>query len=314
MQDWFIPFLARGEGDFIGVDKRLRQAHKQRQSQEVWRLIAGQLGLARLPIAQAGAAHAGLPEGGYWLRADPVYLRPDHKGIYVLGLHDAALSWAQAQALVTELNAWLVQDNLRLYAVSAHEWYLHSEHDFLIASTPLSGALGCDMAQIMVQGAEALRWQSRLLEWQMLLQRSAVNVERVQQGLLPVSSLWLWGEGQALAADDAMASNKAKQNGGRRWFTDSPWLTDYLRRQHYQTEMLTIDLAADPDDAFAQIDRDAIVVLLGPEVDWLSAKASQMQVWRSYIAQHLPRIALNLMADDGWIYQCRPWHNLRFWR
>lgn len=132
---------------------------------------------------------------GYWLRADPVYLRADRDRLVVLGNTLLDVSAEEQALLARELAPLFEQDGLTLDAVNARRWYLRTAEAPQLETTPLPDAIGQDAFHCMPQGPNARRWRSLLNEVQMTLHASEVNARRVAAGQLPVNSVWFWGGG-----------------------------------------------------------------------------------------------------------------------
>ena len=132
---------------------------------------------------------------GWWLHADPVHLRPDRD---LLRLFDAAhlgISRAEADALVTQLNAHFAGDGLHFHAPVADRWYVRCEAPPGLATTPLARVDGRHVDGFLPTGADASRWAALMSEAQMLLFQSPVNREREAAGRPGVNGLWCWGGG-----------------------------------------------------------------------------------------------------------------------
>lgn len=150
-----------------------------------------------------------------WLRADPVYLRPDRQFLRLFDARVLNLEWEEAQALSEEIRAFYAEDEWQFRLGSASRWYLRLPQAIAIQTHTLSEVAGCDIGEFLPQGENARAWHTRLNEVQMLLHQSPLNQARQARGELPVNSLWFWGEGDIppppasawtqVYADDALA-------------------------------------------------------------------------------------------------------------
>jgi hypothetical protein len=137
----------------------------------------------------------GDPGDGWWIRADPVHLRPDMGDLILfdgdqLGLsRDEATTLGQAVARHFEASGW------RLEVPHPLRWYLRLDAPARIATTPLSMARSAPVSATLPEGADAADWHRRLNEVQMALHGCEVNQERESRGDPEVNSLWFWGGG-----------------------------------------------------------------------------------------------------------------------
>lgn len=157
--------------------------------------VCAALGIARQqdwPLAPiAVAADGGEAGDAYWLRADPVHLRVMRDRV-VLASGDLELSREEADALAASIGGHFGEDFSPL-PLHPQRWYLRFPLAPRLTTTPLSVAVGRDIAPLQPQGQDALLFRARMNELQMLLHAHPVNQAR---GKLAVNSLWLWGGGR----------------------------------------------------------------------------------------------------------------------
>lgn len=145
------------------------------------------------------------PEG-HWLRADPVHLRLGRDRAMLLDASACPLRQDEADALVNTLNRQFAPDGLHFFAPHPARWYVRSDQPLAVSTTPLDQVAGRDMQAHLPQGPDGLRWHGWLNEIQMLLYTHPVNDAREAEGQLPVTALWLWGEGAPLVPLEKPAS------------------------------------------------------------------------------------------------------------
>jgi hypothetical protein len=207
--------LARGRG-----------ASSESKSVETW--LQEAFGLEEQPMA-AGAltllAGGSEPGEGCWGRVDPIHLRLMRDRLIVVPSAAFALSRAEADALVEDLNRHFA-GALEITAVEPDRWSARLAHDFAFdAASPLDVA-GRDVDLTLRIGGEAgKRWGTLLNEIQMLLHAHPVNQAREGRGDPMVNSLWLWGVGhapriqpthwQSVTAADPLALGLARLGGAR---------------------------------------------------------------------------------------------------
>lgn len=145
------------------------------------------------------ALRAEWPEApaGFWLRADPVHLRPDRDRALLVTHEGLAVERTEADALIEALNRLFGADGLSFHAPTPQRWYLRLDADPGLVTVPLARVLGDDIHANLPKGENALRWHALLNEMQMLLYTHPVNDARDLAGRLNINSIWLWGEGRA---------------------------------------------------------------------------------------------------------------------
>lgn len=157
----------------------------------------------------------GDPEDAYWLRADPVHLRPHRDQLLLADSNACPLSATEADALTGALNAHFKAEGLRFSAPRPDRWYLRLAADPEIATCPLDAVAGSLVDPCLPTGPNALHWHRIVNEVQMLFHAHAVNEAREARGDLTINGVWLWGGGRraavpgrhfsAVTSDDALA-------------------------------------------------------------------------------------------------------------
>lgn len=136
---------------------------------------------------------------GYWLRADPVYMRADGDRVMMIGNDCLEITGQEAAAISNELNPLFHTYGWQLNTPEPKRWYLHLPDDTGIFWHALSDMRGHDIHQYLpidtLGGTNARLWRRVLNEAQMILHNSPVNHQREARGELPVNSLWFWGGG-----------------------------------------------------------------------------------------------------------------------
>jgi hypothetical protein len=157
----------------------------------------------------------GDPGEFYWLRADPVHLRPQHDHVVLADSSMFPISRHEADALANALNRHFAADGMQFCALHPARWYLRLETDPEIATSALGDVVGGDVNRFLPTGKHALHWHRIWNEIQMLLHDHAVNQARELRGEPAINSVWLWGGGRkpavpghrfsAVWSDDALA-------------------------------------------------------------------------------------------------------------
>ncbi len=153
-------------------------------------------------VAPVRAAADGLAVGGsYWLCADPVNLQL-HRA-QVLLVPDVVPSREEADALCAGLNEHFAGMGMKFLAPHPQRWHLRLEAKPQLKTSFLAQVAWRDAKFHQPQGPDALHWQRIATEVQMLMYAHPVNQARAARGEPLISSLWLWGGGQAAPLNKA---------------------------------------------------------------------------------------------------------------
>jgi hypothetical protein len=153
-------------------------------------------GKAALPVAPYSyLGENGQPPEGYCLRADPVHLQVDARGLILFDVSTFPFSEQEAEALAETVADFLIQDGWRLDASHTRRWYLCGGSDQQLTTLPLSQVCGKSVGELLPLGKDAADWLSRCNEIQMLMYAHPVNQQRASRSLPIVNSLWIWGGG-----------------------------------------------------------------------------------------------------------------------
>ena len=154
-----------------------------------------------LPVAPLCALSDELDaESGWWFCVDPVHLLADRDQLYLSAYRELALTQAEADELVAELNKVYDEDGWLFIAASPQRWLLRLPQPLAVSTTPTEQALGQTVGAVLPQGKDAMGWQRVMTEVQMLLHSSPVNARRGEQGEIAVNGLWFWGGGSLVKA------------------------------------------------------------------------------------------------------------------
>lgn len=220
----FWPHDASGEAyrDLILPDLQALLARSRRRSfpsigTAAWLCRAFEVERQRdWPVAPLTLSiDGGEPGEAYWLRADPVHLRPHGSQLLLADSSVFAISQLEADPLIVALNRHFVAEGLQFCAPHPDRWYLRLEADPEIATHALDEVAERNIDRFLPTGNDALRWHRICNEIQMLFHAHPVNETREQKGEPMINSVWLWGGGRkpavpgrqfsALWSDDALA-------------------------------------------------------------------------------------------------------------
>lgn len=150
-----------------------------------------------LPVAAVTRVlDMGVVDNGWWLRADPVHLRPERDRLVLADSQILDLTQNEASGLVAEIMEHYKADGWLLKAARPGRWYLKPPRAPKMTTTPLPEVIGHDIHPSLPQGKDGKAWHTVLNEMQILLHTAKVNDERERHGKLPINSLWFWGGGR----------------------------------------------------------------------------------------------------------------------
>jgi hypothetical protein len=144
--------------------------------------------------------------------ADPVHLSLSPEGLVLSDAGELAIELEEAKALVASLNQQF-EDLGRFILAAPDRWYLRLHEPGRSGAAPLIEVIGRRIDHRLPSEPNMRRL---LNEIQMLLHPHPVNVLREQRGLLPINSIWLWGEGEAphvIAPSPRLEANGALAKG-----------------------------------------------------------------------------------------------------
>jgi hypothetical protein len=133
---------------------------------------------------------------GIWMRADPVHLAADQKGLVLMDNSTFTLDQHDALVLVGDIRSIFVDHGMILEAPTTTRWYVRLEAYPAITTTPVHEVIGQDIRSFLPAGKDQSVWANLTNDIQMTLHNSHINVRREQQQERIVNSLWFWGCGE----------------------------------------------------------------------------------------------------------------------
>jgi hypothetical protein len=270
---------------------------------------------ADLPIAAVTRlADGGELDSAWWLRADPVHLRPDWRGIFLADARVLAIEPAEAQALAAAFNQTFAEDRLHLDALRPNRWYLRLTADPGIRTHPLLKAIGRDIHPLLPHGPNRSRWHPLLTEAQMLLHGHPVNRAREERQQPLINGLWLWGGGIAPTGAKSPAAGL---------YGNDPLLRGLARLANVAIAPVS-EHAGDWLDS-AEGETDSLVVLEtmrydptdGDPASWADHLAELEYHWFRFCRRWLQTgklTVLHLYPGNGRVYTLTGAARWRFWR
>jgi hypothetical protein len=138
-------------------------------------------------------ADGGSPERHFWMRADPVHLHASHDSLILAG-SGLDVSHEEAAALIATLNRHFGEAML-FQAIEPTHWHVRLPQAPDMQTTPPSHAGGAPIGDQLPSGPDAMLFQARMNEAQMLFHDHPVNAARETRGEPVLNSVWFWGGG-----------------------------------------------------------------------------------------------------------------------
>lgn len=148
------------------------------------------------PIASLTLENDGTSaENSFWLRADPVHLRLERNQLILADSSVFSISIEEAQQLSDSVDEILRAEDLSLYPLFHHRWYVKSNNHPDLQTFSLSEVIGKNIDDYLPHGKDGMKWQRLFNEIQMALHTHPVNQQRESRSELPINSIWFWGSG-----------------------------------------------------------------------------------------------------------------------
>ena len=133
---------------------------------------------------------------GIWMRADPVHLAADQRGLILMDESTFTLDQHDALVLAADIRDIFSSQGIALEVPRTNRWYINLEKFPRIKTTPIHEVVGKDIHGYLPAGVEQIQWAKLINEIQMVLHENHVNQKRLQGNERIVNSLWLWGCGE----------------------------------------------------------------------------------------------------------------------
>jgi len=137
----------------------------------------------------------------FYMHADPVHLRADIDSAILTPASDLNISAAESKVFCETLNQHFAQDGLLFHTLNNTAWFVSSDEQINLKTTPLVSAIGRNINFILPDGEDATHWKKILTEAQMLMHSHALNDDRENLSKQSINSLWFHGSGQLIQAD-----------------------------------------------------------------------------------------------------------------
>lgn len=272
-----------------------------------------------MPLAQAVAhdlptgalallGDGGDPADGFWLHADPVHMLARRTDLVLVDATQFSLRADEAGALIDTLNEHFAEDRLKFVAPTATRWYLRLPDRADLRTVALDAAAGHSVDPLLPTGDDALAFNRRANEIQMLLHSHPVNTARAERGAPEINSVWCWGAGSLPSVSPT----------GCTWWTDDPLARGLVQHAGGVARPCPSDAATFLREATDGA--HAIVLSPAGATDPASRRESLASAWLDPLiratasgAIHEPRL-ITRVGQWAWVYTLSRGGLRKFWR
>jgi len=249
---------------------------------------------ADLPLATLRDQHSVV------LCADPCYLHADRDQL-LLFADELAISDDDAAQIINLIQPLLADYDATLVQHSNNQWLLKLNTMPDLTFTALADVAGKTVQTALPKGDEQQRqqWIRLWNEIQMILFDSPVNIERQQQGRVPINSLWFWGKGDLSLRRNYWHSASGKHE---------------LLQQLANRSEIAYSETVQPSALFGQSGRHLLVFeTLSLEGDWLGQLTELATILEQYcqLLKWKKIDHLTLEVPEHGRFELTP---LRYWR
>jgi len=270
--------------------------------------------LFRIPadLRHGLAALARLGDGGvadddYWLRLDPVCLRPTRTRLTLASLPPGDLTAPEASELAAALSADFGASGYQIEVRHPERWYVRCPVAPQMQTLCPALCAGVLDEQHLPSGPDAPTWRRLITEAQMLLHEAPVNVARAAAGKLPANAIWPWGGGRlphlergpyaCVLAADPLALGLARATGAQALLMPAPPVDAIAQAVRSAASLIVAAGAATP----------AVNSLRACEENWFAPLAAALD------AGTIGRLRILLLGPDRGIGRELERANLRRW-
>jgi hypothetical protein len=299
-----LPPMGSGRLQESSLRKRLARARLRRDpvQGELLRRISTVID-ARYPAEGLAALRMWGQTGDrptVWLAAaDPVYLEPRLDHLCVHALRRTGIPSSDIRELFNYLQQRLAEGSDFGFARLGTFGYLRADKGLATATAPTYVVHGDRPDKFLPAGEGADDYRRLVSEIEMALHEHDVNLERLQNGLQPVNSLWIWGGG---CAPERRAQELPTL------FADDPLVTGFWESASARSFHWPSDLEACLEDSargFVAMTPDLV-----DDIDFLEHCLAVL--YRALSRGKLGRVVL--LSRDGIRADIGRRDSLRFWR
>lgn len=182
----------------IIAKSKIKKKNYYGREDEIRFLISGlQEPLKGLSLANNTAClDLGVNVSGSFLRADPVHLRADKNRVYLFDSSSFEIKVDEAVEVISKLNQFFKSDSIEFQVgINPYRWYVKGIESFPndLPSPSMLNGLPLETSINNMFGYKKLK--TFISEIQMILFDLPLNKSRINNGNLPINSLWFWGGG-----------------------------------------------------------------------------------------------------------------------
>lgn len=250
---------------------------------------------------------------------DPVHLKPETDHAITLGPRFLALTEAELEGLLDQLNPWLAEDGMQAVRLG-HQLYLLAESrpGGIGPANPAFRRGGAPLACLLNRNAGVFLDEERsdpvlrqwLTELQMWLYPQSLNDRRAAQGQPILSSFWPHG----LSTLDELPSPRAEQ---RLILTDSPAVLAQIDASVWQADVVsTASEAVTAGRSVRVLLTEAAWCRLEGDLGGFQQELARIDAWLDRLESDSPGARIRLDDGRGGVWQPesafqRAWRHLR---
>lgn len=133
---------------------------------------------------------------GIWMRADPVHLEADLRGVVLMDDSTFTLDQDEALVLAADVRNIFIDYGMEIEAPTTRRWYVRLQELPALATTPIHEVTGKYIHPYLPTGKDQAVWASLMNDIQMTLHGNHINTKREQRNERQINSLWFWGGGE----------------------------------------------------------------------------------------------------------------------
>lgn len=149
-------------------------------------------GLAPLLLQTSKCTPPATPNQAIWL-AQLVHIAPSRDGAMLIPARELAIAAAHSHALLESFSPFLSDTGFNFSACTTEHWQVQIPDNFTTAAASPDLVSLSNVNDWWTQDQTTRPWRRLANEFQMFSFNHPVNIERQEQGLLPINSLWLYG-------------------------------------------------------------------------------------------------------------------------
>lgn len=215
-----------------------------------------------------------------WL-AQLVHIAPSRDGAMLVPARELMISTTHSQALFDSFAPFLADTGFTFSSCTSDHWQVQVPSEFTTAAASPELVASSNVNNWWTQDQVTRPWRKLANEFQMFSFGHPVNIERQQQGLLPINSLWLYGGGSIaqLAPSPETSSPVKHLDQLQASFQSRDW-GDWLVQLKQLENELFAKQGAHPPERLVLLGRERYIICTLPQAKpWPLRLFSKPQPW-----------------------------------